>query len=105
MHRRRYLYWLDEYCQGGGYQALQKALAAGPQAVIDEIKERAQAKLPLRDVYEHDSALFQAACRYFDSWKDAVDAAGVQLPKYETWPREKVIEQIQRLSVGMLMPR
>ena len=45
-------------------------------------------------------ALLRAACRYFGSWKDAVEFAGLdysKIPKYKTWTKAKIIERIQEL--------
>ena len=52
-------------------------------------------------IAEKHVALLRAATRYFGSWRDAVDFAGIKydgVRKYRTWTREKIVERIQELN-------
>ncbi|MBI3947210.1 MAG: hypothetical protein HY321_14890 [Armatimonadetes bacterium] len=45
-------------------------------------------------------ALLRAACRYFGSWKDAVEFSGLdydKIRKYQAWTKAKIVERIQEL--------
>ena len=51
-------------------------------------------------IAEEHVALLRAATRYFGSWRDAVDYAGIQydgVRKYRTWSKDKIVERIQEL--------
>lgn len=52
-------------------------------------------------IAEEHVALLRAATRYFGSWRDAVDFAGIQydgVRKYRTWSRDKIVERIKDLQ-------
>lgn len=49
------------------------------------------------ETYRVDCALFAAACRYYGTWRAAVEAAGIDydaVMAYETWDRSKVLRYI-----------
>ncbi|MDH7569905.1 MAG: hypothetical protein QHJ73_10000 [Armatimonadota bacterium] len=51
-------------------------------------------------VEKNHTALLRAACRYFGSWKDAVEFAGIdygEVRKYQVWTKAKIIQRIQEL--------
>ncbi|HOJ20542.1 MAG TPA: hypothetical protein PLY56_03330 [Armatimonadota bacterium] len=57
-------------------------------------------ELNYTSVEKNHLALLRAACRYFGSWKDAVEFAGLdysKIRKYKTWTKAKIIERIQEL--------
>jgi hypothetical protein len=51
------------------------------------------------EVQKNQLRLLRAATRYFGSWKNAVEYAGLdydQIRRYQVWTRERIVEQIQR---------
>lgn len=51
-------------------------------------------------VEKNHLALLRAACRYFGSWRDAVEFAGLdydEIRKYRVWTNARIIEKIQEL--------
>ncbi|HEX3000392.1 MAG TPA: hypothetical protein VHR86_09190 [Armatimonadota bacterium] len=57
-------------------------------------------ELNYTSVEKNHLALLRAACRYFGSWKDAVEFAGLdyeKIRKYKVWTKAKIIERIQQL--------
>lgn len=70
------------------------------KAVIERIQQRHAEALPVSGsaVQRSESRLANAAYRYFDSWADALAAAGIEpyRRRAPTWTCERVIEAIQQ---------
>lgn len=57
-------------------------------------------ELNYTSVERNHLALMRAACRYFGSWKDAVEFAGLDydsIRKYVAWTNEKIVARIREL--------
>src|SRR5689334_12967441 len=59
------------------------------------------AKEPLNygDVQRNNLRLLRAATRYFASWKNAIEYAGLNyddIRRYRVWTRDRIVEQIQK---------
>lgn len=57
-------------------------------------------ELNYTSVERNHLALLRAACRYFGSWKDAIEYAGLdydRIRKYKAWTNEKILARIQEL--------
>src|SRR5688572_17916661 len=66
-----------------------------------EILRLYAARQPLSygEVQKNHLRLLRAAARYFGSWKNAIEYAGLdyeQIRKYQVWTRERIVEQIQK---------
>ncbi|NNE34854.1 MAG: hypothetical protein HKN13_06440, partial [Rhodothermales bacterium] len=73
--------------------------------VIEAIGHREGQGLPLShsDVQRHDASLMNGAVRRFDSWKNAVVAAGIDYDKhYRGWRRDTTLGMIFEKLVGEL---
>ncbi|MBN1360324.1 MAG: hypothetical protein JW993_07025 [Sedimentisphaerales bacterium] len=74
------------------------------QRVIERIAELASLGRPLnvRAIQVSEATLASAADRYFDSWADALAAAGVDpslwMLRVPTWTPQRVVQAIQRLQ-------
>lgn len=58
-------------------------------------------ELNYTSVERNHLALLRAACRYFGSWKDAVEFSGLdysKIRKYKAWTKTKIIDRIQELQ-------
>jgi hypothetical protein len=65
------------------------------QRVIDAIRARHEQGLSLVGVRNHDAVLDSAAKRYFGTWQQAVDAAGLEPDLPRRWNRQRVIEALR----------
>ena len=63
--------------------------------VLEEIRNRARQRLPLKAIYRLDPALHSAAQRHFGGWNKAIEAAGIDVETPRTWNRERLITAIQ----------
>jgi len=76
------------------------------QSVIQRICELAAEGRPLNSaaVQRSESTLPSAASRFFSSWNEALQAAGVDPEKWRkrvpTWTRERVIQRIRQIHAG-----
>jgi hypothetical protein len=51
-------------------------------------------------VWKTDKALFQAAHRYFGTWPNAIEAAGLPCVRQRQWSKEAVLEELRRWYLG-----
>lgn len=99
------------YC-GGWHKAL---MAAGlpskprrrwtPELVIAAMHAWQQKGLSITQAWNRDRGLAQAACRYFGTWRKALAAAGIVVPRRRKWTRERVLATLQAGGPGRLPPR
>ncbi|CAF0692037.1 homing endonuclease associated repeat-containing protein [Candidatus Methylacidithermus pantelleriae] len=73
-----------------------------PELVLEEIRAWKEAGRPLYSHYmrKHFQELLAAGIRYFGSWKQAVEKAGIsyeEVRRYQKWSKAKIVETIQRL--------
>ncbi len=57
-------------------------------------------ELNYTSVEKNHLALLRAACRYFGSWKDAVEFSGLdyaKIRKYKAWTKNKIVDRIKEL--------
>jgi len=58
-----------------------------------------QQPLSYGEVEKNHLRLLRAATRYFGSWKNAIEYAGLdydQIRRYQVWTRDRIVEQIQK---------
>lgn len=75
-----------------------------PQMIVNHIMVRID-KEPLNSYYyaTHYPDVYAAAEREFGSWKDAIEAAGLDystIRKYRSWTRQAVIEEIKKCAAN-----
>lgn len=64
------------------------------EQVVSQIMDRHHQGLSMKGITKKASPLYQAACRHFGSWPEAVAAAGLK-STFRSWNRETVIEAIR----------
>ncbi len=72
------------------------------ETIALEILRRYQAgeDLCYSTISTHDTALLRASMRYFGSWRNAVEAAGLNyedVKRYKTWTSERIVNRIREL--------
>lgn len=65
------------------------------QSVIEAIRARHQARLPLVGVWRDDPALYRAAQTHCGSWHHALLAAELPSQTYRRWSKQRVIEELR----------
>ncbi len=89
----------QRYCGNWQQAVLEAGLSPRPfrrwskERVVKEL--RAWYREPQREHDDWDHGLFSAATRYCGSWKQALQAAGLEPKRYRTWTRQRVIAAIQ----------
>jgi hypothetical protein len=74
------------------------------ERILEEIRKRHAAGLPLRGVWRIDYPLNSAACRYFGGWRKALLAAGLPAKPFREWTPERVVEAIRvRFQQGRML--
>lgn len=63
--------------------------------VIEQIRKRQQAGLPLTNVIQHDPPLDHAAREHFGGWRNALLAAGVPTKVPRHWSKRAVVEAMR----------
>lgn len=72
------------------------------QSIADEIVRMHSGgeDLNYANIAKNQVALLRAATRYFGSWRDAVEYAGLSyedVRKYKTWTKDRILERIREL--------
>jgi hypothetical protein len=75
------------------------------EAVAVAIRERYRSGKPLNytTIEREDLRLMRAACYYYGTWKQAIEAAGLSyaaVRKYRTWSKSEIVERIRELYAG-----
>lgn len=79
------------------------------QRIVDELRNRHERGLSMRNISIEDGALYQAAARLFGSWPKALDSAGLPFKRRthsRTWTHERVLQGIRdRVQRGLPIKR
>lgn len=93
--------------RGYNYKEIRKTNRWSKEKIIKKIQEAKVSFADLSDstVNFYESGLYSAACNYFESWGNAIEAAGLKyddIGRYRRWTKEKTIEKAKEvIEVGL----